>query len=221
MSRTATSAATRAPAAKAAAKTAGKAPARPARKATGAVAGNRRDAMLLAAAQLFASRGYHGTSMRDIAERVNVQPASLYHHFPSKQDILASIHEESAAEMIERVEKAIEGVDGPWERLEAACCAHLKALLDGFDLIHVVFGEVPRRHDPEIRDKMVLERDRYEEVFRKLFDAVPLRRGANRKYLKLTLLGAMAWARVWYQPKGDSPETIARNILKVVRAGVE
>jgi len=182
---------------------------------------NRRGAMLAAAAQLFGTRGYHATSMRDIAEAVQVQPASLYHHFPSKTHILISIHEESATEMIGRVENAIAGIADPWTRLEAACCAHMKALLAGFDLIQVVFGEPPRRHDDEVRQRLIAERDRYEAVFRSLVDAVPLRRGANRKYMKLTLLGAMAWARVWYLPKGDSPETIARNILQVVRAGVE
>ena len=178
--------------------------------------------MLQAAAKLFATRGYDGTSMRDIAELVKVQPASLYHHFPSKTHILVSIFEESAVEMVGRIEKAIEGYDDPWERLEVACVAHMKALLAGFDLIHVVFGEMPRRHEAEVRQILVAQRDRYEDVFRGLIDAVPLRRGANRKYMKMTLLGAMAWSRVWYLPKGgDSPETIARNILDIVRAGVE
>jgi len=177
--------------------------------------------MLQAAAKLFAAHGYDSTSMRDIAELVKVQPASLYHHFSSKTHILTSIYEESAIEMIERVEKAIIGIEDPWEALEVACVAHMKALLAGFDLIHVVFGEMPRRHETEVRQHLIAQRDRYEAVFRRLVDAVPLRRGANRKYLKMTLLGAMAWSRVWYLPKGgDSPETIARKILDIVRTGV-
>ena len=183
---------------------------------------NKRSAMLQAAAKLFATRCYDGTSMRDIAELVHVQPASLYHHFPSKSHILVSIFEESAIEMVDRVEKAVVGIEDPWEALEVACTAHMKALLAGFDLIHVVFGELPRRHEPEVRQKLIAERDRYEDVFRRLIDAVPLRRGANRRYMKMTLLGAMAWSRVWYLPEGrDSPETLAHNILNIVRTGVK
>jgi len=183
---------------------------------------NKRSVMLKAAAKLFATRGYDGTSMRDIAELVKVQPASLYHHFPSKAHILISIFEESADEMIARVEKAIVGIEDPWEALEIACVAHMKALLSGFDLIHVVFGEMPRRHEAVIRDQLIAQRDSYENVFRRLIDAVPLRRGANRRYMKMTLLGAMAWSRVWYLTKGkDSPETIARNIFNIVRTGVK
>ena len=183
---------------------------------------NKRSVMLKAAAKLFATRGYDGTSMRDIAELVKVQPASLYHHFPSKSHILISIFEESADEMIARVEKAIVGIEDPWEALEIACVAHTKALLSGFDLIHVVFGEMPRRHEAAVRDQLIAQRDSYENVFRRLIDAVPLRRGANRRYMKMALLGAMAWSRVWYLPKGkDSPETIARNILNIVRTGVK
>jgi AcrR family transcriptional regulator len=90
---------------------------------------NKRSAMLQAAAKLFATRGYDGTSMRDIAELVHVQPASLYHHFPSKSHILVSIFEESAIEMVDRVEKAVVGIEDPWEALEVACTAHMKALL--------------------------------------------------------------------------------------------
>jgi AcrR family transcriptional regulator len=191
---------------------------KPARKSV--AAGNRKPAVLGAAAKLFAKHGFDGTSMRQVADLTKVQVASLYYHFPSKAEILVAVYQESARQMIERVEAAIVGETDPWKRLELACCAHVSALLSGFDFIHVVFGESPRRHKPEIRSRLIEERDAYEAVFRKLIDALPIRRQANRKYMMLTLLGAMAWSRVWYLPGGDSPETIAHSILQIVRDGV-
>lgn len=183
--------------------------------------GNRKPAILRAAAKLFVEHGFVGSSMRMIADLSKVQAASLYYHFPSKADILVSVYQESGRRMTERVQTAIAGATDPWERLELACCAHISAVLSDFDFIHVLFTESPRSHRPDIRKKLITARDAYEGIFRELINALPLRRDANRKYVLLALLGAIAWSRVWYVPEGDSPETIARNILKIIRSGVE
>ncbi len=50
-----------------------------------------REEILEAAAQIFNQKGYHGTSMQDIALAVNLQKASLYHHISSKQELLLAI----------------------------------------------------------------------------------------------------------------------------------
>lgn len=186
-----------------------------------ATSGNRKPAILRSAAKLFARHGFAGTSMRMIADLSKVQAASLYYHFPSKAEILVSVYQESGRQMTERVEAAVSEATDPWVRLEAACRAHVNALLSDFDFVYVLFGESPRSHRPDIRKKLIAARDAYETLFRELINALPLRRDANRTYILLTLLGAMAWSRVWYVPGGDSPDTIARNIFRIVRSGVE
>jgi AcrR family transcriptional regulator len=50
-----------------------------------------REGILEAAARIFSEKGFHATSMQDIADAVDLQKASLYHHFSSKQEILADI----------------------------------------------------------------------------------------------------------------------------------
>ena len=54
-------------------------------------AGSARDQILDAAAEMFVTQGYHAASTRRIAEVVGVKQASLYYHFSSKQDILATL----------------------------------------------------------------------------------------------------------------------------------
>ena len=60
-----------------------------------------RTKLLEAAAGVFARKGYHGTSTREIAAAVQIQQPSLFHHFPSKHAIMAELididHEEAAA----------------------------------------------------------------------------------------------------------------------------
>lgn len=183
---------------------------------------NRRQDILNAAAHLFSTCGFDGTSMRMVAERAKVRAASLYYHFSSKAEMLVAVYQQSAIRMSAFVLAAMEGETDPWRRLELACCAHLRALLAGIDYVQVTFAESPRRYRPELRDRLIAERDRYERIFRDLIDALPIDGAANRKYFMLTLFGATAWSRMWYRPDGgDEPETIARNILAMVRRGVE
>src|SRR3954467_11240421 len=49
---------------------------------------SRREELTRTAARLFADRGYHGTSLADLAEALGIQKASLYHHIDSKEDLL-------------------------------------------------------------------------------------------------------------------------------------
>src|SRR5216110_3216938 len=52
---------------------------------------NGRDAILTAALERFYEFGYHGTSIRDIAQSAGMTAPSLYHHFAGKQDILRTV----------------------------------------------------------------------------------------------------------------------------------
>lgn len=184
--------------------------------------GNRRQDMLHAAAHLFSTCGFDGTSMRMVAERARVRAASLYYHFPSKAEMLVAVYEESARSMSGYVQDAIGEERDPWQRLELAWAAHLRALLGGIDFVQVAFSESPRRFRAGLRDRLIAERDRYEKIFLDLVDALPIRGTMTRKYFKLTLFGAGAWSRMWYRPEGaDTPETIAANIMAIVRSGVE
>ncbi len=184
--------------------------------------GNKRQEMLLAAAHLFNTCGFDGTSMRMVAARARVRAASLYYHFPSKAEMMVAVYQESAKNMSEFVLQAIGDERDPWRRLELAWAAHIRALLAGSDYVQVTFSESPRRFKGSLRERLVAERDRYEKIFLDLVDALPIRGAATRKYFKLALFGAGAWSRMWYRPDGpDTPETIAASLLAIVRSGAE
>lgn len=76
--------------------------------------------ILDAALAVMAEHGYHGTSVRDIAERAGVSAAALYHHFTSKQQVLATIMERGIKALLERTRAALaDAGDEPAERLRA------------------------------------------------------------------------------------------------------
>ena len=178
---------------------------------------NRRARILDAAAHCFSRAGYEGTSVRDISSAAGILPGSMYYHFASKEEVLGAVHDEGVRKVKTKVAKAIARESEPWARLEAACAAHLEALHAAKEYGSVIATEFPHRHSKILRARMIAARDGYENMFRELVDAVPLKAGASRKYLRLSLIGAMAWSLVWYKPGGDEPGEIAKQIIDLFR----
>lgn len=176
---------------------------------------NRRERLLDAAAGLICRRGYHATSMRDIARATDMLPGSIYYHFESKEELLVAIYAEGVRRIAERVDRAVAGESLAMKRLEAACVAHLEMLLTDSDYAQVVVRVLPG-DVPAVSARLTALRDDYEARFRRLIAALALPRG-RRRYARLCLLGALNAAQSWYRQGGDSPARIARRMLEVFR----
>ena len=173
------------------------------------------------AARLFCRQGFEGTSVRDIARAVGILPGSLYCHFATKEDLLAAVYVKGVEQISAAVAAAVEPHDDPWERLEAACVAHLEAILRDADYARVVVRVRPA--DSAAANTRLIElRDRYEAQFAALIKALPLPRRTDRRVLRLMLLGAMNWAQFWYRPGGSAtPRSLARQFTALIRQGLE
>lgn len=177
---------------------------------------DRRGMLLEEAARLFGKGGYDNTSMRDIAAAFGVLPGSLYHHFRSKEELFVAVYAEGIDRIIAAVRKAAARHDDPWDRLEAACATHLQMLLGKRSYAAAVVADWPAKQGV-LGDELIRHRDRYEELFRSLIDAVPLRPGVDRRYFRLGLLGALNWSLNWYRPGRHSPSAVARQLLLLFR----
>jgi AcrR family transcriptional regulator len=173
---------------------------------------NRQQEVLDAAASLFRKRGYEGTTLRGIATASGMLPGSIYFHFSSKEEIYLTVQQQGIEHLSEALTRAIKGKSDPWMRLEAACEAHLSAILDRSDYAAVLVRVAPSR-DLAVWSELCAMRDAYEDLFRVLVDDLPLLPGFDRKYLRLALLGALNWSQNWYRPGQDSPALIASNIV--------
>jgi AcrR family transcriptional regulator len=177
---------------------------------------NRRQQLLDAAARLFRERGYHVTSMRDIAREVGMLSGSIYYHFSSKEEMLLAVYEEGLRHIAERVDAAVATGDTAWARLEAGCTAHLEALLELSDYTQVMIRVLPPEGG-KVAERLLELRDQYEARFRELINALPLPEGADRRYLRLLLIGGLNWSHVWYHAGGDSPAVIAHRMIDLLR----
>jgi AcrR family transcriptional regulator len=177
---------------------------------------NRLPQILDAAARLFRAQGFQGTSVRDIVRVVNMLPGSLYYHFATKEDLLVEVYAEGVRRISARVRAAIEPLADSWARLEAACVAHLEAILEDDDYAQVVIRVRPG-DAPAAQPRLVALRDEYEALFTRLVQELKLPRGTDRRTLRLMLLGSLNWSQTWYQPGRDSPKTIARRFVALLQ----
>ena len=179
-------------------------------------ADNRLPQILDAAARLFRAQGFQGTSVRDIVRAVDMLPGSLYYHFATKEELLAEVYAEGVRRISARVSAAIGPLADPWARLEAACVAHLEAILEDDDYAQVVIRVRPG-DAPAAQPRLIALRDEYEALLARLVADLRLPRGTDRRTLRLMLLGALNWSQTWYQPGRDSPKTIARRFVALLQ----
>ena len=174
---------------------------------------NRVATVLDAAARLFAEKGYVGTSMRDIAHACGMLSGSLYYHFAAKEDLLVAVYERGVEELLVNVRAAIARESEPWARLQAACTAHLETVLRRSDYAQVLIRVLPEDVAPAATRLGGL-RDEYEDQLAALIAALPLASGADRKTLRLMLIGALNWSRFWFVPDGrETPRSLARKFV--------
>jgi AcrR family transcriptional regulator len=164
------------------------------------------------AARLFAERGFHGTSMGDLAEALGVQKGSLYSLTASKQELLFETMREGARAF----HAALDAVpdDAPAvERVRLALRGHLRVVAEQID-VATVFTREWRYLEDAHRGEILAERRRYEERWRAIF-----REGVERGQLRtdldagaavLLVLSAANWAYTWLTPSRDTDELADR-----------
>lgn len=175
-----------------------------------------RENLLAISARRFARGGFEATSMRDIAGEAGMLAGSMYYHFPSKNELIAAVYEAGVAEIGAAVDSAVAGARAPWSRLEAACIAHLEALLADRAHAAVMTADLGRLDRP-LRRRLVALRDGYERRFVDLVVALPLPAATDRTLWRLQLLGALNWTPTWYRAGGKSPAAIARALVAALR----
>jgi TetR/AcrR family transcriptional regulator, cholesterol catabolism regulator len=172
----------------------------------------RRNELTRQAARLFAERGFHGTSMGDIAEAVGVQKGSLYSLTGSKQQLLYETMR-AGAEAFHAELDAIPDDLPAVERVRLALRGHLRVVSEQID-VATVFTREWRYLEGDEREGILAERRRYEERFRTLFregiEAGEFRPDLDAGAAALLVLSAANWAYTWLRPEGDTDELADR-----------
>ncbi len=183
-----------------------------------------REDVVRAAGRLFASRGYHGTSMRDLGRELGLLGSSLYSHVGGKQELLVEVVERGARLFQAAAEEAL-GVPGTAaDRLRALVAGHVRVVLDHRDEARTFLNEAAALDAPT-RSRIVAARDRYEEAFRGVLAAGvvdgSLRPDLDPKVDAIFVLSILNAVERWFREDGeiDRAELVAR-IDRFVRDGI-
>lgn len=178
-----------------------------------------------AAAELFLRNGYAQTSLRDIAAAVGIKAGSIYYHFDSKESLLADILARGITVMEVAFDQAAletRGADGA-TRIRAHVRGHLSALFEHgpYTTNHVsAFHIAPST----VRQAVIPDRDRYEQMWVALFDEL-IERGEMSRQIppglsRLALFGAMNFAVEWFDPARGNLDDLVEAIATQFWTGV-
>jgi AcrR family transcriptional regulator len=179
---------------------------------------NRWPALLEAAAALFAERGYHATTIRDVAEGAGVTPGALYFHVPTKQALLVAVYAEGVDRIVRHVDALVDQETEPALRFRRAIEAHIESILDASAFARVIVRVLPD-DVPEAAAELRAQRDRYETRFRALIAALDLPASRSRTLLRMLLLGALNATPIWYRRSHGGLDAIVDEFVAVFGIG--
>lgn len=181
------------------------------------------DGILSVAAEEIAERGYHNTSLDDIAERLDLAKASLYHYFPSKDDLVLAALDMCAYEVNTEIETIAAGDGTPSDRLYRMIAAQIRALV----VEHRESGRLFLLLDtwpPEIGRKVSSWRKEHDQLFRSVIDE-GLARGdfavPDPDLARQLMHGAINHTPAWLRPNQLTDERltgIADELMRLFRA---
>lgn len=156
------------------------------------------------ASALFRERGYAGTSVRDIAQALNIQGGSLYAHVASKEDVLWSIVNRAADRFHTLVRPIAESNTPPATRLRDMIRAHV-AVVTSSQRDAAVFLHEWRLLSPDRRAALAARRDAYEALFRQVIadgSAAGTFAPVEPRLTAMALLSSLNGIATWYRPDG-------------------
>ncbi len=171
------------------------------------------------AAELFATFGYAGTGLRQIADQVGIRPASVYHHFESKERILEEILRIGLTQTLQSTRQAVDVLPpeaNPRDRVEAAIAGHLRGIHENLTYTSTnlrFHGQMPS----EVGKRLRPLRDNYSDYWRTLLEdarrAGWLHPDLDASILRALILGGLNRSVVWYEASRGSIEPLVRTSI--------
>jgi TetR/AcrR family transcriptional regulator, cholesterol catabolism regulator len=184
----------------------------------------RKREILAASQNVLKEKGYAATSVRDIAKALSMEPASLYSHFKSKEEILKI----TCFDMADKLEIGIAEVNDIYfnaeEKLRTAINLHVKVLTQNLNSA-MIFIRDWRNLTGKSLDQFILKRNAYEAGFREIVQT-GINEGifneTDKKFAALTILSSVNWIVEWYKEDGSlSSEQIATKLSDFILSGLK
>lgn len=185
--------------------------------------GTRKDVIIAKAAKLFREKGFSATSMRDLAEHVGVEAASLYNHISSKAEILQEICFKVANNFLSHIEEVDAAHDSSISKVEAILRFHIQQMIDNYEEVYVSDREWKHLTDPYLSN-MQGQRRAYRQRIASIIE-----QGIQRGEIKtidaptvvLIMLHAVSGIESWHRSKKKiEPKMLEDNMVQILIEGL-
>lgn len=184
---------------------------------------SKKDIILQKAAAMFREKGFAATSMRDLAESVGIEAASLYNHIRSKNEILEAICFNVANRFNENMEAIEAGHGNSIQRVETLLRFHIKQMVENYEEVYVSDREWKHLEEPYLSNFQNQRRN-----YRKRFAAI-IENGIQKNEIKkidastavLIMLHAVSGIESWHRSKEKiNGEELENNMVVIMTDGL-
>ena len=186
--------------------------------------GSRKDVIVRKAATLFREKGYKTASMRDLAEAVGVEAASLYNHIKSKSELLHELVFSVANKFVLKMDEIESENISPLEKMEKLLRFHITEMIHNYEEVYVSDREWKHLSDPYLSNYQNQRR-----VYRKRIAAI-IEEGIRNKEIKtidaptvvLIFLHAVSGIESWHRStKKITANELEQNMVTILIDGLK
>ena len=184
---------------------------------------NKKELILSEAAMLFKEKGFGGTSMRDLAEKVGMEAASMYNHIKSKDEILELICFKIANQYISQLQE-IENTNQTFqEKLNAIIGLHVQLIIEDSASVSVANNDWKYLSNDK-KEQYKETRKSYEKSFANIIEQ-GMQNGEFKKMnvsvALFTMLSSLKWIELWYRPNRDiTPQELEDDLKTLLMKGL-
>ncbi|HEX2091324.1 MAG TPA: TetR/AcrR family transcriptional regulator [Longimicrobiaceae bacterium] len=177
------------------------------------------ESILRTAAQIFAEKGYHQASIRDIARATRVSLSGLYYYFSSKEELLFLIQDHAFGTLDETLDRLLQGVEDPIRKLRLLMENHLRYFVNNMAEMKVLSHEAESLTG-ELRERVNARKRRLTERVMGILEELDPGNGIDLRVATFSLFGMMNWLYSWYRPDRDLPvERLAEDMSRLFLGG--
>jgi AcrR family transcriptional regulator len=164
---------------------------------------SRKEQVIRKAAELFKEKGYAAASMRDLAQLLGIEAASLYSHIKSKEEILQNLCFDMAAEFRKSLEQVEKQNLSATEKLRHGIIGHIQVMAKDLTASAVFMNEHRHLSQPFLRDFLLLRINyinRFKTILEEGVRTGEFKSTIDKKLAVMTLFSSLNWMPMWYDP---------------------
>jgi AcrR family transcriptional regulator len=184
---------------------------------------DKRELLIQAAVDLFAQKGFSGTSVRDIGKAAKVNTSLVYYYFKDKEEILYTIIDRSNRDLIAVLKEIQANESDPLESLKKMIVRHVVFSRESWKVTKLISVDSYQLHGQRKNQCIRIQREIYDMYMKQLqqLNASKVLQDVNLTVLNFVIFGMINWFYRWFKRgKSLSEEDVANQMIKILNFGI-